>query len=439
MTGTILQGAAVHAQEALWGAVAFDSAQAKANAPSPAQPGQTYIGPVNLTLGVYTGVEANDNINNSQNAPEQDLIFHNGLNVGVAWPATDQSHLNFYSQLGYAKYLRYSSNDQFEVNPGSVLAWEMSFEDGSVTIFDEFSDSQSVITEASVSGISQLPRIDNTSGLRLQWTPGRWIFEADYSHELYFSDDSAFQYLNRSTENFVLRAAHLLAEESQLGLEVSTSWTTYDVPIQSNNRSYSLGPYLEWQVTPFIEGTVRGGYTIYNFDGTPSTKVSLPPPPPPTMPPGQPVPVIIIPGQPAQNLDSYYASLELTHQLTDHIFQKISVERDISLGLNAGNNFTEQITANYTVSWTATKNLGLNLSLTYENGNQPLTIQNGIFLKPTIETENFNRVGISPGLSYQITQKLGSSLTYTYWDRTSNIAGNSYRDDSVMVQLNYSF
>ncbi len=437
MTGTILQGAAVHAQEALWGAVALDSAQTQANAPLP--PGPTYIGPVNLALGVYTGVEANNNINNSQSAPESDLIFHNGLNLGVAWPATEQSNLNFYSQLGYAKYLRYSSNDQFEVNPGSALAWEMSFEDGSLTTFDEFSDTQSVISEASVSGLSQLPRIDNTAGLSLQWTPERWVFQAEYSHDLYFSDDAAFQYLNRSTENFVLRAAHLLAEESQLGLEVSASSTAYDLPIQSNNRSYSLGPYLEWQVTPFIHGTVRGGYTIYNFDGTPSTKVSLPPPPPPTVPPGQPVPVIVIPGQPAQNLNSYYASLELTHQLTDHIFQKISVERDISLGLNVGNNFTEQITANYVVSWTATKNLGLNLSLTYEDGNQPLTIQRGLFLAPAIETENFSRVGIGPGLSYQFTQKLAGSLTYTYWDRTSNIAGNSYRDDSVMAQLNYQF
>ena len=360
-------------------------------------------------------MEANDNINTSQNNPQSDTILRAGLNLGFVWPATQQSELNLSSTVGYAKYLAHPSNDRVEISPGSALTWRITFTDGSLTFFDQFSDSQSVITEASVSGISNLPRINNTLGARAEWDPGRWLLAVGYSHANTFSDASADQYLNHASEDFFVRGGRRLVGDTQLGLEASASLTEYDQTLQSNNTSYSLGPYLEWQITHFINASVRGGYTIYAFDASGA-------------------------GQPAQNLGSYYASLELTHQLTEFVSHKISVERDISLGLNQGNNYTEQLTASYSVNWAATAHLGLNLNLTYEDGNQPLTIPFNMPFGTFYfrETENFSRVGVSPGLTYQFSQKLGGSLNYSYWERTSNLSG-SYQDNSLTVQLNYSF
>lgn len=402
-----------HAQEALMSALSLDSVPAQTNAPAPLLPEEPHLGPVKLWLGAYTEVEANDNINTSQYMRQSDVILHAGLNLGFSWPATELSDLNFYSSLGYAKYLMHPDNDRFEIDPGSALTWKISFEDGSLTFFDQFSDSQSVISEASVTGLSKLPRIDNTIGGRVDWQPGRWLFEAGYSHDTYFSDDAAYEYLNRNSEYFFLRGGHRLAGDTQLGLEASTSLTDYEKPIQSNNTSYSLGPYLKWQITQYLNASARGGYTIYAFDAN-----------------GE--------GQPAQNLDSYYANVELTHQLTEFVSQTLSAERDISLGFNQGNNYTEQLTVSYAVNWSATSHLGLNLNLSYEDGDQPLTFP--LFENLTYtKIENYSRVGISPGISYQFTGKLEGGLTYAHWTRTSNISGNSYRDNSLILQLNYSF
>ena len=415
----LLSGTSARAQDALFSAIGLDSAlghnNGLNNSPGGLPPPQSHLGPVDFTLGASAAAEADDNIDLTQNNTQPDTIIHTDLYLGLVWAATEQSELNFNISAGYAKYLAHPVNDQAEIAPGSVLSWKISFEDGSLTFFDQFSDSQSVITEASVSGVGTLPRIDNTIGVRAQWQPGRWLLELDYSHDNYFSDDAAYQYLNRSSEYLIFRGAHRLVEDTQLGLEASAGFTTYEQAIQSNNRNFSLGPYLEWQLTHFINVSARGGYTLYFFDANSG-------------------------GQAAQNLGSYYVNLELTDQLTTSISQTLSVERDVSPGFGRGNNYTEQLTANYSINWQATDHLGLQLNLTYEDGNQPLTseintpIGNLLFS----QTEDYSRIGIRPGITYQITQKLAGSLTGAHWERMSNL-NDGYEDNSVTMQLNYTF
>ena len=198
-------------------------------------------------------------------------------------------------------------------------------------------------------------------------------------------------------------------------MEASASFTTYDEAIQSDYSSYSLGPYLEWQFTHSLNLSARGGYTIFDFDANAR-------------------------GQAAQTLGSYYVSLQLTQQLTDFVSQSLSVERDITPGFNQGNNYVEQLSASYTVSWQATEHLGLRLSLTYEDGNQPLSteIATPAGLRLFSQTEDFSRVGISPAISYQFSRKLAGSLVYSHWERTSNLSGN-YQDNDLSLQLNYAF
>ena len=300
------------------------------------------------------GSEADDNINTSQNNPQSDTILRGGLNLGFVWPATEQSELNLSSSVGYAKYLANPRYDRVEISPGSALTWRISFTDGSLTFFDQFSDSQSVISEASVSGVSNLPRIDNTLGARAEWDPGRWLLAVGYSHDIFFSDASADQYLNRASEDFFVRGGRRLAGDTQLGLEASASLTEYDQASPEQQHQLQPGPLSRMADHAFHQRQRPG--RLHNLCFRRQQR-----------------------GQPAQNLGSYYASLELTHQLTEFVSQKISVERDISLGLNQGNNYTKQLTASYSVNWAATTHLGLNLNLTYEDGNQPLnTVQHCI-------------------------------------------------------------
>ena len=113
------------------------------------------------------------------------------MNAGFFWPATPQSDLSLSSGIGYAYYVKNPQLSYVEVAPNSALAWNVFFDDGWLTFFDQFSYSQNVVNEPALSGIVTFPVLDNTIGARVDWLPNQWQFQAGYSHDNYFSDSSA--------------------------------------------------------------------------------------------------------------------------------------------------------------------------------------------------------------------------------------------------------
>jgi hypothetical protein len=404
-------------QEALRSAQSADAAiDSQAGTAVAPRPDSLHAGPVFLNLGAYVGTTFDDNINASQTDPQSEVSIHTGLSLGFLWPATDKSQIQFGSQFGYVTYLEHTRSDSIEIAPDSALTWSLPFEDGSVALYDQFDYSQEVITVPSVTGLNSLPRLENTVGVRAQWSPRKWQWELGLSHNDFRSTDSAFEYLDRGSEYIFLRGAWCFGESTQAGFEFSASQTGYRLPIQSNNRSYSIGPYMNWKITEFLNANVSGGPTIYNFDATKSIAIITN------------TPTVV--KTPASTLTSYYFDFELTHQLTEFVSHQLSARRDVSLGYNQGNNYTELFSTTYSVNWQAVQNANLNLALTYQLGTQPLF--------PDIK-ENFSRFGISAGASYRLTEKLGSSMSYSHWERSSNLAGHNYSENSVSFQLNYSF
>ena len=403
----LLPAFTARAQEALiserYADEAINSQTNTAVAPRP--DGQLRAGPVLLNLGTYLGVTFDDNINTSQDHPQSDTSIRTGLNLGFVWPVTPISQLQLSSAFGYVTYLSHTRNDSIEISPNSALTWGFSFDDGSVTLYDQFNYSEEVITVPSVAGLDSLPRFDNTIGVRAQWSPKKWLFEVGLSHDDFLSTSQQFDYLNRGSEYLSLRGAWRFGESTQAGLEFSASQTEYQLKVQSNNRSVSIGPYLNWIITESFTANVSGGPTIYWFDASP--------------------------GSPASTLNSYYFNLELTHQLTHFISHHLSARRDVNLGFNKGNDYTELFSVSYGVDWAATQQATLGFVLTYENGNQPLDFG---FLK-----ENFSRVGVGVNASYRVTEKFGGSVNFLHWDRTSDVEGNNYSDDQISCQFNYTF
>jgi hypothetical protein len=409
----LLMAGSVRAQEALRSYLEVDAAIApqpglQPNLPVMLRPDRSHLGPVDFTLGIYSGVKFDDNINLVQDQPDADVIISAGLDLDLAWQATDSSLLKFAAKIGYAKYLEHSVHDALELSPDSALSWDIGFADGGFTFFDQFSYSRQVITEPAVSGIASLPIFSNTVGARARWQPDKWSFEITLSHEDLLSDADTFQYLDRSSQYALVRVARRFAEETRAGFEASAGVTDYKLPIQPDSTSYSVGPFAEWQVTKFLRTTIRGGPTFYKFDSQSSAGG-------------------------ANNLGSYYLGWNLDYQMTDYVRHQIDIERDVRLGVNEGNKYIEQFTANYNVQWAITQQCGLGFGLVYEQGSQPLTN----FFFPV--TENFDRIGLNPSVSWHLTQKLFASLSYWHWSRTSNLPGRGYAENSLALGFNFTF
>jgi hypothetical protein len=398
----------VDAQDALQNALDLDAIlQAQLNSSTEIPPGQPHLGPLQLSLGAFSGAQYNNNINLTQYNPQRDVILANGVNLGAVWPVTVLSELNFSSAVGYNHYLEHPNQSYVNVAPGSVLNWSVLLEEWTLTAYDQFSYTRSVNTVASVSNTYGIPAFNNNVGLRGEWQPEHWDVQLGYSYDSYISDAAAYDYLNNNADNFFARSAWRFADATQLGLEVSSAITQYSHATEPDSTSYSLGPYLQWQVTKTISNSLRGGWTYYSFDTTPF--------------------------QPASTLSSYYLGLDLNHQLTKYVSQTFSAERDVSLGFNTGSAFTQQFTVIYGLQWAATPWLNLMLNLTYEKGQQPL---NGI---SSGNTENYDRYGISPGITYQFTEKLSGSVNFNFWDKSSSVNGNGYQQEMVGLQLQYHF
>jgi hypothetical protein len=358
-----------------------------------------------MGLSVYTALQFDDNVNLVPTDRQSDTIVSAGFNALLDWPVTTRSDINLNAGLGYTKYLENTRLSHFDIAPNSSVSWNLGFEDGTWSFFDAFSYSQSVITQGAVAGTAELPRFDNVVGTRVSWEPGQWVWQGGYSHDNFFSDDPGFSYLNRASEFLFARGGHRFAESTQAGVEASASYTRYDLPIQSDNVSYSLGPYVEWQATKTLSATIRGGPTFYDFFSPP----------------------------PGHTLDSYYFGFDLRHQLTDWLHHELNFRRDVQLGLNQGSDYVEQFTATYTAGWPITQHLTLGAHLAYENGLQPFQRAGATII------EHFERFGAGASLSFQFTRKLSSGIEYLYWQRVSDQAGHDYIDNVLTLRLDYLF
>jgi hypothetical protein len=398
---------AARGQEALYNAVSLDQTITGQANTVVTQPDQPHLGPVQLSLGAYAGVSYNDNINGSANQPESDVILQPGVNVGFNWPATDRSNLQFATGLGYVHYVTYTANNGLVVTPGSALTYGLSWNDVVITLYDQLSYTRQVTSEAALANVAVLPEFDNVVGARVAWNPGHWTFQTSYGHNIYLSD-SAHDYLNRASEYFFGRAGWRFAEATQAGLEASASLTDYQVESQGTANSVSAGGYVEWQALQSFNLTLRGGPTIYQFSA------------------------------PAQNggnssLNSYYASLAVTQQLTDFVSHSLQVNRSVQLGLNQGSSYIEQLSVGYLVSWALTQRISLGATITYDDGRQPL----GLFPFQTIE--KFQLYGGGLQASWRFTDHLTGSLGYNHWSRNSNLSNRGYSANSESLQLNYTF
>jgi hypothetical protein len=456
VAGVMAFAACASGQDALLSALSIDRAIAPPqNRTGLATPDQSHFGPFQLSSGLSTGAEFNDNIYGSQTAPRADVISHAGANLALAWGATGQALLQFGAGIGYAHYFKNSENGGLEVTPNSALSYRVNFTDGNLALFDQVSYWRQVVQEPALVNVATLPRLDNTAGLRVAWEPGRWELQAGYSHDDYLSTSSSFEYLNRSSEYVFMRDGWRFAAATQAGLEASGGLTRYEQSLQSDDRNLSLGLYSEWQVTKAIRATIRGGATDYFFgaprSGTPQSSTngfsygapgqvyylyygpaSYGPASygPASYGPAYPGPAAS--ATPSSTLGSYYLGLDVSHQLNDFFAQSISLRRDVTLGLDPGSDYVDQLATTYSFSWSLRQCFTLGGQVEYLRGSQPLAFF-------ASEQEHFSFYGGGPTLGWRLTRKLAGSLNYSRWQRTSDLPGRNYTQNIVSLHLTYAF
>ncbi|MBC8001631.1 MAG: outer membrane beta-barrel protein [Opitutaceae bacterium] len=395
------------AQEALRNAIQQDQGFNQRQLAAAKNAGQSETDRPAFTVGASLGIEFDDNISLVQNNRLSDVSISPGMNFAGQWPISQTSQLSFGIGVAYQKYLKYSEYDQLTITPNSALALDIPARDFVFTFYDSISYSQDVISQAALSGVAQFPQIVNTVGTRISWVPSEWIFQAGYAHGTTFSPGGDVDYLNGSSEQFFARAGYRLARATTVGLESSATLQDYDSSTQADSTSYTFGPYIEWKITEALEINLRGGLSYNTFEPTNSLTQ-------------------------AETLDSYYSYVSINHRLTDFVSHSLGGGHSIEPGVNQGSDYVESSTVNYQITWALRRTTSLSGNVSYQIGNQPN-------IGPGGQEEDFNQFGFGFGIQQGLTQKLSSSLAYSFTKRDSNLPDRGYTQNTVLLTFNYQF
>ena len=371
------------------------------------------IGNARFLANTSLSTEYNDNVRYRDTLKQSDVILRPQVNSSLYWPITARNVLTFSLGLGYNKYVRHSEYDYMLITPGSQLSFDLFVKDFVFTFYDRFAYTQDPGENASLSGVARYGGIDNSAGLNAIWDLNQAVLAAGYAHNIFIPDQTAFEYLDRSSELFLTRLSFLPNQTVAFGPEGTASLTSYDQSFLHDALSYSGGAFAEVKVSPHLRFGVHGGYVAYNFDDGGITVA-------------------------AENPSTYYFNANISHTISQFIQHSLSGGRDLRLGTYS--DFEEQYFARYNITWTIKQNLGLGTSLFYENGSYPpLALLVGSSTPVFIGGEDYDRVGATVTLNYRFMEKLTSTLSYRILLKDSDVNSRDYTQNSINLGLTYRF
>ena len=395
---------AARAQEAVRPSLAGEAA-AEARRQSIDQiPYNLLLGPVRFRFSITTGIEYNDNINLSETNQQSDIIIRPQFNIDAIWPITQLNTLRLDLGLGYGFYLDHpnANTNGVLISPGSQLSFDIFVMDWRINIHDRFSLQQDPVGQLQLSNVVDYGRFENTAGISALWDLNKAVLTFGYDHYNYVSTTDTFSYLDRSAEQLTFSAYFALTSTTGAGIESSVVFNSYDQSFLNDSVSYSVGPFVETQITNYLKLRAAAGYQFIDFDGGGFVND-------------------------ASDSSDYYANVLISHRINAAITQTISAGHESQLGVNS--NYVALNYVRHTASWNIINSVLLASELFYEDGDD----SGGIF------SEHIQRYGGALTLGYQLTPHVTLGLRYQYTQKQSDQPLRDYKQNRVSLDGTYSF
>lgn len=386
------------------------------------------MGPVRFRFSATMGVEYNDNINLSDEGTatfrgpdgnrftvhtdkEEDFIFRPQVNFDAIWPVTQLNTLRLDLGLSYAIYVDHSNENTngILISPGSQLAFDVFVGDFRINFHERPSIQQDPVDQLALSNVVDYGRFENTAGISVLWDLNKVLLSVGYDHYNYVSLNDDFQYLDRSAEIFSGNLELLVASNTGIGAEGYVVFTDYDDNILNDSDNYSVGGFIETQVTNYLKVRAAGGYQWMTFDRGFVDFFGI----------------RFFNDQ--KDTDGYYANILVTHQINAQFRHSVSAGHEKQLGVNS--NFITLNFVRYTVSWNLFRNTLLSGEFFYEDAEE-----SGGFLN-----EQLDRFGGAVTVGYQLTPHVTLGARYQYTDKDSNMVLRDYKQNRVSIDGTYSF
>lgn len=394
----------LQAQEAVRPSLAGEAA-AEARRQSIEQiPYNLLAGPMRFRFSITTGIEYNDNINLAETDKQDDIIIRPQFNIDAIWPVTQLNTLRLDLGIGYSFYLNHSNanTNGVLISPGSQLAFDIFIQDFRINLHDRFSLQQDPTAQLQLSNVVDYGRFENTVGVSVLWDLNKAVLTFNYDHYTYVSTTDTFSYLDRNAEVLSFSAYFALTSTTGAGIETTAVYDYYDQSFLNDSVTYSVGPFLETQVTNYIKLRASAGYQLIDFDSDGGVEDT-------------------------SDANEWYANILLSHRLNAAITQTLAAGHESQLGVNS--NFIIVNYVRHTATWAIINRVLLATELFYEDGDD----SGGLF------SEHIQRYGGAATLGYQLTPHITLGLRYQYTQKQSDQPLRDYKQNRVSLDGTYSF
>jgi len=215
-------------------------------------------------------------------------------------------------------------------------------------------------------------------------------------------------------------ASFAVTSTTDVGVEANYVYNRYDEDLLNNSNTFSIGAFVETQLTSYLKMRVAGGYQDIEFDGS---EVLIGPFPPGVLSGGR----TFLSFNDSDELNDYYVNLLISHRINAAITHGLSAGHEAQLGVNS--NYVQINYVRHTATWNIINRTLLSTEFFYEDGDD-----SGGYLD-----EHFHRWGGALSLGYQLTRHVTLGARYQYTEKDSDVFLRDYQQNRVSIDGTYSF
>ncbi len=367
-------------------------------------------GPVQMDYSASMGAAYNSNVNLSNDDPTPDLILTPRVGMGVYWPITRLNTLSIDVSLGYNYYLNEPDlgGQTILVSPTTEFLFNFYVKDVRITIFERPSITENPSDDPTVSDAVNYTFLNNIAGFNATWDLNDVLLGFGYVNQIRYAINDEYANQNSVVNQVFANASFLLQPYLRVGLEGAASGTVYSQGESSqgealnDNVNYSLGLFAMGNITRYTIWSAGVGWQIVSFSESNNSSNT-------------------------GNASNPYFYLNVSNELNRYF--RHSFNASFESAPSNESNFVQGLTLGYNFGWTVINNWSLGGGLFFETGTE----------SPGPESEDFNRVGASLSLGYQVMKNMSANIYYNYIVKGSTVESDSYDQQILGLNLIYNF
>lgn len=419
------------------------------------------LGPVNIGLGLYQGLEYNSNVQRSPNAVS-DVISSTLLNINANYRLTQHNVLSITAGIGvdhyfdHPEFAAYGNGDYLlNILPGSTLAFDIKAGPVYITIYDRVSVRPAVNNAFIGAGATgSFGVFQNDFGVAANWQiNSAWALALNYTNTFSNALGNNNDQFDRTINSLHASLTYSPTATWVLGTEGGVSLLEYKQATLNDATLFNWGAFVSVPIGKSTTIKFSGGIQQFDFED----------------------PTVLAPAGPGdfRDLNGYYYTFSITNQLNARFSHTLSLGHESSI--NLASNFITADFINYGMSVVAWKGGRFSVSGYYENAEPSFTnlafpgaqfdiIQYGLDFYYTHQLtsklrlgtgyhfgradsanpnpnagQDFDQHGFSVDLNYMMNSKAGVNLGYRYFITDSQGGNNDSTQTRLILGFNYNF